>query len=98
MFRNSLAGARDFYLARSKDGASFTIAKLGEGTWPLKACPMDGGGIAIADGKVVTAWRRNFDIFLARPGQAEKSSAKGGIRQSPLERTGSTRSGRRWRD
>jgi hypothetical protein len=77
MFRNSIAGARDLYLARSKDGASFTAAKLGEGTWPLKACPMDGGGIAVGDGGIVTVWRRNTDIFLARPGEAEKKIGEG---------------------
>jgi hypothetical protein len=77
MFRNSIAGARDQYLARSKDGVSFTAAKLGEGTWPLKACPMDGGGIAVGEGGIVTVWRRNTDIFLARPGEAEKKIGEG---------------------
>jgi len=77
MFRNSIAGARDLYLARSKDGVSFSTAKLGEGTWPLKACPMDGGGIAVGEGGIVTVWRRNTDIFLARPGEAEKKIGEG---------------------
>jgi hypothetical protein len=78
MFRNSLGGARDFYLARSgDDGKTFQTAKVGEGTWPLKACPMDGGGMVVADGSVVTAWRRELDIFVARPGSAEEKIGEG---------------------
>ena len=78
MFRNSLGGARDFYLARSMDdGKSFQTAKLGEGTWPLKACPMDGGGIVVASGSVMTAWRRNLDIFIAKPGSPEEKIGEG---------------------
>jgi hypothetical protein len=48
MWRNQLAGARDMYLAHSEDnGQTFSQAvKLGRGTWPLNACPMDGGGLA----------------------------------------------------
>src|SRR5260370_1332262 len=54
MWRNALDGNRDMYVAHSKDGGvSFGRArKLGEGSWELNACPMDGGGLAIdAQGK-----------------------------------------------
>lgn len=67
MWRNSLDGARDMYLARSDDqGKSFgESVKLGTDTWPLEACPMDGGAIvAIAPNKVATAWRRIQDVNL----------------------------------
>jgi hypothetical protein len=68
MFRNSLEGARDLYLSRSTDGGeTFTMAKLGEGTWPIDACPMDGGGFAEFRGDVVTVWRRQSELFLAKP-------------------------------
>ena len=67
LWRNSLAGARDMYVATSSDqGKTFgKAAKLGSGTWPLDACPMDGGAIAaISPGKFATAWRRDKTVYL----------------------------------
>jgi hypothetical protein len=78
MWRNSLEGSRDMYLATSLDGVAFsTPRKLGNGTWKLNACPMDGGGLAVSGGKIVTAWRRDGDVFLAEPGQAERQIGTG---------------------
>ncbi len=78
MWRNALAGSRDMYLARSADGLSFgKPAKLGEGTWQLNACPMDGGGIVASNHRVVTAWRRNKEIFFAGPGEKETGVGEG---------------------
>ncbi len=78
MWRNSLDGARDMYLTTSRDGVTFSAAqKLGNGTWLLNACPMDGGGLAVAPSKIVTAWRRDTNIFLAEPGQPEKQIGAG---------------------
>ena len=80
MWRNWLGGARDMYLARSLDGGrNFEGAeKLGEGTWPLDACPMDGGGVAFDErGQPVTAWRRDDTVYLARPGAGETALGKG---------------------
>ena len=78
MWRNWLNGARDMYLARSKDGVTFTkAAKLGVGSWQLNACPMDGGGLAVAGNRVVTGWRRDGEIFLASPGEQEVSLGRG---------------------
>lgn len=73
MFRNALGGARDLYLLSSTPNKrSFGKAqKLGQGTWILNACPMDGGGIAHAGGVAVTAWRRDLDVFIAEPGKPE---------------------------
>ncbi len=66
MWRNVIDGSRDFYVASSSDGVHFASArKLGEGTWKLNACPMDGGGLVMEDGKTISAWRRESDIFLA---------------------------------
>lgn len=65
-FRNWLAGSRDIYYSVSGDkGKTFAQPKkTGSGTWPLKACPMDGGGLAISAGGVVSsAWRRNTDVY-----------------------------------
>lgn len=80
MFRNFLAGARDMYLLRSEDGgATFGKArKMGKGTWPLKGCPMDGGGLYMAaNGTVSTVWRRADSVFVARPGMPETGLAVG---------------------
>ncbi len=78
MWRNSLSGARDMYLATSRDGETFSSPqKLGNGTWHLNACPMDGGGIAIAPSGIVTAWRREANVFLAEPGKPERQLGAG---------------------
>ncbi|MDQ6704351.1 MAG: glycoside hydrolase [Acidobacteriota bacterium] len=74
MWRNALAGSRDLYLASSRDGGKTfgPASKLGGGTWPLNACPMDGGGLAItAQGKVISVWRRASDVYLAPEDGAE---------------------------
>ena len=66
MWRNVIDGSRDFYAASSTDGIHFAPArKLGSGTWKLDACPMDGGGLVIEEGKTISAWRRETDIYLA---------------------------------
>jgi hypothetical protein len=79
MWRNSLAGARDMFAARSKDdGRTFSAAqKLGEGSWRLQACPMDGGGVAVNGGRVATAWRREETVYSAAPGEAEAELGRG---------------------
>jgi hypothetical protein len=78
MFRNWLDGSRDMYLVRSRDGVHFSSPeKLGQGTWKLNACPMDGGGVAVAQDRIVTAWRRDNEIFPASPGEKEISLGKG---------------------
>lgn len=79
MFRNALGGARDLYLlSATSNTESFGEAqKLGKGTWMLNACPMDGGGIAHTGGDAVTAWRRDREIFLAKPGEAETRLGEG---------------------
>ena len=65
MLRNWLKGSRDLYLTISKDkGKKFSSAqKLGDGTWPLKGCPMDGGGLTLNGNTVETAWQRE-DICI----------------------------------
>jgi hypothetical protein len=78
MWRNWLGGARDMYLTRSRDGAVFSKPeRLGRGTWRLNACPMDGGGIAIVQNRMITAWRRDHEIFLASPGEKEVGIGEG---------------------
>jgi hypothetical protein len=80
MWRNSLDGDRDMYTSVSHDGGrSFDAAsKVGAGTWHLEACPMDGGGIAVArDGKLVATFRRQQDVFLDIGNQPETLVAGG---------------------
>jgi hypothetical protein len=80
MFRNALGGSRDLYLARSSDaGRTFaTPPKLGQGTWKLEACPMDGGALAIADGgRVSTVWRREDTVFASGIEGPERALATG---------------------
>jgi len=78
MWRNALAGSRDFYVASSRDGVHYEAAhKLGTGTWKLDACPMDGGEFAVDRGEVISAWRRDDTVFLAEDGRGEKPLGKG---------------------
>ena len=68
MFRNSLAGNRDMYVATSKDGGKTFVPakKVGQGSWKINACPMDGGMLTTgAKGSLVTVWRRNGEVFSA---------------------------------
>lgn len=79
MWRNGIDGARDMWSAvRPAGQANFSpAAKLGTGTWPLKACPMDGGAVwEEADG-FATIWQRAGEVFVARPGQPERRLTSG---------------------
>ena len=80
MFRNLLDGARDMYLITSTDGGNtFSNArKLGEGTWPLKACPMDGGSVSFdSKSQIHTAWQRDGSVFHCVPGLKEERIGAG---------------------
>jgi hypothetical protein len=80
MFRNWLMGSRDLYLITStNNGATFSSAqKLGDGTWPLKGCPMDGGGISIdSHNQIHTAWQRDGNVFYSLPGKPEQKVGEG---------------------
>jgi hypothetical protein len=67
MWRGQANGARDMVLAVSKDGGQNFSAptKLGQGTWKLSACPMDGGALVALPGRVVSVWRRENRIYRA---------------------------------
>jgi hypothetical protein len=80
MFRNWINGSRDLYLTKSANsGKSFTPAeKLGQDSWKLNGCPMDGGGIVIGNtGLVETTWQRKGIIYYAEPGKPEIYIANG---------------------
>ncbi len=80
MFRNWIDGARDMYVIHSTDGGvSFGAPrKLGEGTWKLNACPMDGGDLQVGrENELAAVWRRNNDLYLTRAGEQEQRIAQG---------------------
>ena len=80
MFRNWLKGSRDLYLMQSGNkGISFNSpVKLGNGTWKLNGCPMDGGGLTVNEkGKTNTVWQREGGIFYSIPNQEEKQIGTG---------------------
>jgi hypothetical protein len=78
MWRNSVAGSRDLWLAVSSDGGRTfpEPVKLGTGTWTLNACPMDGGSITFdAQGKPAAVWRRERSVFASDAGNPEQRIA-----------------------
>ncbi len=80
MFRNWLDGNRDLYVIRSSDGGETfgEATKLGNGSWALNGCPMDGGGLAFNNkGEVETVWRRKSKIYASEPGAAEREIGEG---------------------
>ena len=81
MWRNAVGGSRDFYVMRLRDGKPVSGAvKQGQGTWKLEACPMDGGGIAVRDGQIASAWRREHDVD---PGRARRAQSRDRHRAGP---------------
>ena len=75
MFRNLLQGNRDLHIIQSLDGGiNFGKAqKLGEGSWKLNGCPMDGGGLVINnDNSIETVWRREGNIYRCEAGKKEE--------------------------
>ncbi|MEP6594997.1 MAG: sialidase family protein [Ginsengibacter sp.] len=80
MFRNWLNGNRDLYLAHSSDGGNTFVQaqKLGNESWTLNGCPMDGGGLALnKNGKPETVWRRHNEIYACEHGQPERKIGEG---------------------
>jgi hypothetical protein len=78
MFRNNLDGNRDMYVARATAQGTFAApTKVGTGSWLLNACPMDGGGVAFTPSGLVSAWRREGDVYLSTPQMAELKLAAG---------------------
>jgi hypothetical protein len=75
LWRNSLDGARDLYLAESRDGgATFGEAvKQGRRTWILAQCPMDGGAIAPgSESPAETVWMRAGEVYRAAGDREER--------------------------
>jgi hypothetical protein len=80
MFRNWLNGSRDLYLATSADnGKTFGRAtKLGNDTWKMNSCTMDGGGVNFnEDNTINTTWQRKGVVYYCKPGQNERELGRG---------------------
>jgi hypothetical protein len=80
MWRNSIEGSRDLWMTtRLKGATKFAAAhKLGEGTWKLNACPMDGGRIvALGGGKFGAVWQRAGEVFFTGASGPEIQLGKG---------------------
>lgn len=80
MWRNSIEGSRDMWMTtRAKGATAFSTArKIGEGTWKLNACPMDGGKIlALGGGHFGAVWMRNGEVFISRGDSPEINLGQG---------------------
>lgn len=79
MWRNSLSGNRDLWMTTGTfESGAFSPSKLGNGSWKLEACPMDGGDIiAYENGSFATVWQRAGDVFYCEPGSPEVRLGKG---------------------
>jgi len=80
MFRNWVNRNRDLYVVQSSDGGNTfgQATKLGEGSWKLDGCPMDGGAIVLdKNGNPETVWKRKDNIFSCEPGKPEQKIGEG---------------------
>ena len=79
MFRNWLGGNRDLFLISSNDGGKTfgNAQKLGNGSWALKACPMDGGGFTVKNNSINTVWNRDGKIYADKAGEPEVKIGEG---------------------
>jgi len=66
-FRNWIDGDRDIWTLRLAAGKTKfgPATKSGTGSWKLAGCPMAGPAVAVRGADVVSAWRRERDVFLA---------------------------------
>ncbi len=79
MWRNGVDGARDMWSATRAAGATEfePAAKLGTGTWLLKACPMDGGAIFDDRNHSASVWQRDGSVYFCLENGPEKLLGKG---------------------
>jgi hypothetical protein len=75
MWRNWINGNRDMWMTTLGRRPAAPPAKLGSGSWPLNACPMDGGALCVLSEQDrpttgVAVWRREKKLFVTRVGFA----------------------------
>lgn len=72
MFRNVVGESRDMYTIPLLEGRVVGPAKkMGAGTWVINGCPMDGGGLVYSHGHLMSAWRRDGDVYLSTDDRPE---------------------------
>lgn len=79
LFRNSIDGSRDMFMAASPDGGKTwgKAGKVGNQTWKLAQCPMSGGSVASASGKPMAIWTKDAGLFLSPGGTGEQPLGNG---------------------
>lgn len=77
LFRNSLAGHRDMWLARGTAQGFEPAVKLGQGSWTLAGCPMAPGALALQAGAPLTIWSREDAIYRCAVGGLEEALGQG---------------------
>lgn len=69
-WRGEKDGARDLVLAQSRDAFATpptSAAKLGQASWRIETCPMDGGSVRAAGDDVLAVWRSDASVFVGSP-------------------------------
>jgi hypothetical protein len=78
MWRNSMDASRDLYVMQVRDGSRIGgMERQGNTSWQLNACPMDGGGVAVREGRVASAFRREKDVYMMESGKPERRLGTG---------------------
>jgi len=91
LFRNSLDGNRDMWLAHGTAQGFDPPVKLGQGSWKLAGCPMAPGGLVPQRDALLSLWSRDDKIFRCAAGgleellgQGKELAAGGGVRGAYL--------------
>ncbi len=89
-WRISIDGVRDIWTARAPKGSSVfgKGEKCGAGAWRIPACPMAGPALVVKGAEVITAWRRERDVFLAAGDAKERELGAGNEPQLALSAGG----------
>ncbi len=77
LFRNSLDGNRDMWLASGTAQGFDAPVKLGQGSWKLAGCPMAPGGLVPQSDALLSLWSRDDKIFRCAAGGLEEMLGQG---------------------
>lgn len=77
LFRNSLDGNRDMWLASGTAQGFDAPVKLGQGSWQLAGCPMAPGGLVPQRDALLSLWSREDKIFRCVAGGQEELLGQG---------------------
>lgn len=77
LFRNSLDGKRDMWLASGTALGFEPAVKLGQGSWTLAGCPMAPGGLVPQREALLSVWSRDDKVFRCSAGGPEEWLGQG---------------------